>query len=79
MFSLLAVLSRHRINVRYKRVPRAGVPYALFAYAGILHRPPGLQTRGTFFMAHTWRATRAGGRPRRIIRPRCEDRASLSS
>src|SRR6185369_10478320 len=61
---LLAVLSRHRINVRYKqsrlgglwailqplammlvftavfarlvRVPSDGVPYALFAYAGIL-------------------------------------------
>src|SRR5215510_1826572 len=61
---LLAVLSRHRINVRYKqsrlgglwallqplammlvftavfaklvRVPSEGVPYALFAYAGIL-------------------------------------------
>jgi hypothetical protein len=40
---------------------------------------PGLQTRGTFFMPHTWRASRAGRRRRRIIRPRCEDRASLSS
>jgi lipopolysaccharide transport system permease protein len=63
-WDLLAVLSRHRINVRYKqsrlgglwallqplammlvftavfarlvRVPSEGVPYALFAYAGIL-------------------------------------------
>jgi hypothetical protein len=40
---------------------------------------PGLQTRGSFFMPHTWRASQTGGGRRRIIRPRCEDRASLSS
>jgi len=40
---------------------------------------PGLQTRGTFFMPHTWRASRRGAGRRRIIRARCEAAASLSS